>query len=190
MSEKGNSSAIITEPQRVNVSRQLIEYIDERNVESLGASYTHIKSLKGIIGPNTKKIVMYHSFLESLEGFEDTNGIQIAYLGFNRIRNFREIDATVKPIEVLDLVGNPITCLQNCPPCRQLIVSSTLINDLIGCPEGVEIIRCGHSTHLRSLRGCPKSVKLIECSCAPNLIIDPHDLPEQLEELLGDPSFK
>jgi hypothetical protein len=174
------------EGQRINVSRQLIETITEQNVESLGASYTHIKSLKGIIGKNTKKIVMYHSFLESLEGFEDTDGVQIAYLGFNRIKKFREIDKDIKLIEVLDLVGNPITSLQNCPPCRQLIISSTLINDLVGCPDGVEIIRCGHSTHLKSLKGCPKSVKIIECSCAPNLIIYQRDLPNELEQLLGD----
>ena len=169
------------ENKRINVSRQLIEHIDEKNVESLGASYTHIKSLKSIIGSNTKKIVMYHSLLESLEGFEDTNGVEIAYLGFNRIKKFREIDMNIKLIEVLDLVGNPITSLQYCPPCHQLIISSTLITDLTGCPEGVEIIRCGHSTHLKSLKGCPQSAKIIECSCAPNLLINKHDLPENIE---------
>lgn len=170
--------------QRIKVSRQPIDQIDAKNVESLGASYTHIRSLKGIIGPNTKRIVMYHAFLDSLEGFEETNGVEIAYLGFNRIAKFREVDANIKRIGVLDLAGNPIRCLQNCPPCRELIVSSTLIEDLVGCPEGVEIIRCGHSTHLLSLKGCPQSIKIIECSCAPNLSIQYEYLPLGLEELI------
>lgn len=168
------------EHKRINISRQKITHIGETNVESLGASYTHIKSLKGIIGHDTKKIVMYHSLLESLEGFEDTDGVEIAYLGFNRIRNFRDVDAEIKQIGVLDLAGNPLASLLGCPPCNQLIVSSTLISDLTGCPEGVEIIRCGHSTHLKSLNGCPQSVKLIECSCAPNLIIS-SNLTENIE---------
>lgn len=171
---------------RINTSRNSVENINEKNVESLGASYTHIKSLKGIIGPNTKKVVMYHAFLESLEGFEDTESVNLAYLGFNRIKKFREIDATIKHIDVLDLVSNPISSLINCPPCRELIVSSTLISDLTGCPQGVEIIRCGHSIFLTSLRGCPQSVKIIECSCAPNLIIDPDILPRGLQELLKE----
>jgi hypothetical protein len=170
---------------RVNVSRQLIETIDAQNVESFGGSYTHIKTLKGIIGNKTKKIVMYHAFLESLEGFEETDGLHIAYLGFNRIKEFRLIDKSTKSIGILDLVGNPLTSLINCPPCQQLIVSATLITNLIGCPNGVEILRCGHSTHLTSLKGCPKSVKIIECSCAPNLIIDQSDLPLELKELLN-----
>ena len=172
------------ENQRINVSRQPIKQISSQNVESLGASYTHLQSLKGIVGSKTKRIVIYHAFLESLEGLEETDGVEVAYLGFNRIRKFREIDRTIQPITTLDLAGNPLTSLKNCPPCVTLIVSATLITDLVGCPEGLEIIRCGHSTHLRSLKGCPATVKVIECSCAPNLMIDNRDLPEGLEELL------
>lgn len=162
---------------RINVSRQPVEHLDVTNVTSIGASYTHIKSLKNIIGSKTKRIVMYHSFIESLAGFEDTDYVDIVYLGFNRIKYFREQDSKIKSINVLDLAGNPLVSLKNCPPCKTLIVSSTLITDLEGVQEGTEIIRCGHSTHLRSLKGCPKSVKLIECSCTPNLIIDKNDLP-------------
>ena len=71
---------------RANISRSLVEQSDLINVESLGASYTHLRSLKTIIGPNTKRVVMYHAFLESLDGFEDTLGVDTAYLGFNRIK--------------------------------------------------------------------------------------------------------
>jgi hypothetical protein len=169
---------------RINVSRQSISFIPYTNVESLGASYTHVTSLKGVIGNKTKKIVMYHAFLNSLEGFEDTCGIEYAYLGFNRIYKFRPEDKYIPKIDVLDLSGNPITSLENCPQCRVLIVSSTLLKDLQGCPDGVEIIRCGHSTHLKSLKGLPRSIKLIECSCSPNLKINKEDLPEDLEEIL------
>lgn len=165
----------------INISRTKISNITEKDVESLGASYTHIKSLKGIIGPSTRKIVMYHSFLESLEGFEDTREVDIAYLGFNRIQNFREEDRNIPKINVLDLAGNPIKSLKNCPPCKVLIVSSTLIEDLTGCPEDVEIIRCGHSLLLKSLKGCPKNVKLIECSCSPNLLLNYEEIPENVE---------
>ena len=168
---------------RINVSRSKIdndEMTQHQNVVSLGASYTHIESLKNIIGANTAKVVMYHSFLTSLEGFEDTAGVKDAYLGFNRISGFRPADAEIVGLKtcVLDLAGNPIKSLLHCPPCKQLIVSATLIEDLTGCPEGIEIVRCGHSVHLKSLKGCPKSVQLIECSCAPNLVIDMSDLPE------------
>lgn len=164
---------IVSTEIRINVSRSTAQTVDAENVSSLGASYTHIKTLKGIVGPNTKRVVMYHSFLESLEGFENTDGVDIVYLGFNMIYQFREIDTKIKPIRVLDLVGNPIESLVNCPPCNELIVSSTWITDLIGCPDGVETIRCGHSKQLVSLKGCPPSVKIIECSCTPNLWIDP-----------------
>ena len=181
------------ESQRVNASRSLIDekefkekYQKEcsEGISSLGISYTHIRSLRDIVGPRTKKIIAYHSFLESLDGFEDTDGIEIAYLGFNRLSAFREKDAKIKEIGILDLAGNPITSLRNCPPCKQLIVSSTKTVNLVGCPEGVEIVRCGHSDHLLSLHGCPKSVKIVECSCAPNLKICAEDLPLDLEELI------
>lgn len=171
---------------RRNLSRQKLESISETNLASLGCSYTHVKTLKGVIGPSTQKVVMYHAFLESLEGFEDTEKVEIAYLGFNRIRAFRVQDAKIHRIDVLDLVGNPIKNLTHCPPCRELIVSATLISNLVGCPEGVEIIRCGHSTHLLSLEGCPSTVKIIECSCSPNLILKREHLPVRLEELLTD----
>ena len=72
--------------KHVNVSRRIISSIEENDVESLGASYTHVKTLKGVIGPSTKKIIMYHSFVENLDGFEDTKGVDIVYLGFNRIK--------------------------------------------------------------------------------------------------------
>jgi hypothetical protein len=173
----------MTSEKHINVSRRGISHIDEKDVASLGASYTHVKSLKGVLGPSTKKIVMYHSFIETLDGFEDTKGVDIVYLAFNRIRHFRECDSKIKPIGVLDLAGNPITSLANCPPCQSLIVSATCIEDLTGCPEGVQIIRCGHSSYLKSLKGCPKSVKLIECSCSPNLVIDKRLLPDNVELL-------
>jgi hypothetical protein len=64
-----------------------------------------------------------------------------------------------------------------------LIVSATKIKNLIGCPNTVEIIRCGHSDHIISLIGCPPSVKLIECSCAPNLLIENMHLPDNVELL-------
>lgn len=169
---------------RVNVSRTKTTSIPDRDVSSLGASYTHIKSLKCAVGPSTKRIVMYHSLLESLDGFETTDGVEVVYLGFNRISSFRQEDSSIKQMGVLDLVGNPITSLLNCPPCKTLIVSSTRIENLIGCPDGVEVVRCGHSTFLKSLKGCPSSVKIIECGCCPNLVIDSSDLPPNLEELI------
>lgn len=173
----------VTNINRVNVSRSLVTTIHHQNVASLGASYTHVKSLKGVVGPDTKRIVMYHAFLTAITDLTVTNHIQHAYLGFNRITGFTEADRCIKKIDVLDLVGNPIKSLVNCPPCRELIVSSTLIENLIGCPD-VEIIRCGHSTHLKSLQGCPDTVKIIECSCAPNLVINYNDLPSGLVELI------
>ncbi len=101
----------------LNVSRQKIETVESVDeIESLGASYTHIKSLKNVIGPQTKKIVMYHAYLETMDGFEDTNGIELAYLGFNRISSFRPQDATIPLIKVFDLAGNPLKSLVNCPP--------------------------------------------------------------------------
>lgn len=170
----------------INVSRTKCDKLGLKNVSSIGASYTHIKTLANAISKNTKKIVMYHSMLTSLEGLENSEGIEVCFLGFNRIKNFRDSDINIKKIGVLDLVGNPITSLKGCPPCDVLIISSTLITDLEGCPEGVTIIRCGHSTHLTSLRGCPQSVKIIECSCSPNLNIEKQHLPTNLEQLLRD----
>ncbi len=171
----------------LRVSRTPVREIKERDVESLGASYTHLSSLKGVVGVSTRKVVAYHSFLSSLEGFEDAASVDIAYLGFNRIEKFREIDKTLK-IGVLDLSGNPLTSLFNCPPCRELIVSATRLRDLTGAPEGVEILRCGHSVFLESLKGCPSSVKLIECSCSPNLMVNQEHLPVGIQEVLGDSS--
>lgn len=176
--------------QRINVSRQVISYCTQENVESFGGSYTHLTSLKGIVGPDTRRIVVYHAFLTSLEGLEDSKEIQHAYLGFNRIFCFRSIDLCIPRIQVLDLAGNPLESLENCPPCHELIVSATRITNLQGCPKGVEIIRCGHSTFLQSLQGCPTSVKLIECSCAPNLKIEQVHLPKQLRELLTDQKLR
>jgi hypothetical protein len=172
--------------QRVNVSRTTVSEIPHAGVTSLGASYTHVKSLKGVIGTDTKSIVMYHAFLESLEGFEDTTSVDKAYLGFNRIYGFSPKDKEIPKIKVLDLVGNPITSLENCPPCDELIVSATLIKNLIGAPEGIRIIRCGHSTHLESLEGCPSTVEIIECSCSPNLVIREEHKPKNLKELLKE----
>ena len=57
---------LLSKEKRVHISRQTITEILETDVTSLGASYTHIKSLKGIIGPSTTKIVMYHAKLDSL----------------------------------------------------------------------------------------------------------------------------
>lgn len=169
----------------VNVSRSKIEVIQEKDVMSLGASYTHVRSLHGVLGPSTKKVVMYHSFLTSLAGFEPCTSVDLAYLGFNRIERFRPEDAQLFRFGVLDLAGNPLQSLQHCPPCHTLIVSATCIKDLTGAPEGIEIIRCGHSAYLQSLKGCPSSVKLIECAAAPLLRIDRNDLPLLLEELLS-----
>jgi hypothetical protein len=175
-----------SEVKRVNVSRSVILEVPGTDMISIGASYSHIRTLKGVIGPSTERIVIYHAFLNSLSGFEDAKKISQAYLGFNRISNFRPEDKNISKIDVLDLVGNPVKSLVNCPPCRELIVSSTLIENLIGCPEGVEIIRCGHSTHLKSLKGCPKSVIIIECSCTPNLLISTKHYPSSLAKILTD----
>jgi hypothetical protein len=170
----------------VRVSRtKTTEICVDGPIPSIGASYTHIKSLQGIITKETSRVVIYHAMLESLEGFESADYIEHAFVGFNRIRGFRPEDAQIR-VGVLDLAGNPITSLVGAPVCRELIVSSTLITSLEGLPDGIEVIRCGHSTHLLSLKGCPDSVKLIEVSCAQNLIIDPAHLPKSLEELIRD----
>ncbi len=172
--------------ERINVSRTGVTEVElkgkYKNLASIGASYTHIRSLQGIISESTERVVMYHSFLETLAGFEDTNGVEIAYLGFNRIASFDT--PNIPKIGVLDLAGNPLKSLVNCPPCDTLIVSSTLITDLTGGPQGVKILRCGHSTHLRSLRGCPSIVVLIECSCSPNLVLDMHDIPANVDLII------
>lgn len=130
---------------------------------------------------------MYHSMLESLEGLEAAEHLDHVYLGFNRITSFRPEDRNIK-VDILDLAGNPLTSLLNAPVCKELIVSATKIADLKGCPEGVEIIRCGHSPYLVSLEGCPQSVKLIECSCAPNLDMSSFDTSQlqKLEEIISD----
>jgi hypothetical protein len=176
----------------IRVSRQLIEKIDANpdKLISLGASYTHVKTLKGVIGRSTKRVVMYHAFLENLSGFEDTIYVDIAYLAFNRISGFTEDDKKLQ-FGVLDLAGNPIKSLLHSPKCKELIVSSTLIEDLTGLQDsqGIEILRCGHSSHLLSLKGCPRGVKIIECSCAPNLVIDKSHLPEGLKELITDNEY-
>jgi hypothetical protein len=172
----------------IRISRTCTEEIKNyAPLVSIGASYTHIKSLKGTISAKTKRVVMYHAMLESLEGLEDAEYLDHAYLGFNRIQNFRSEDQKIK-VGILDLAGNPITTLRNVPVCEELIVSSTKITNLLGVSEGTKIIRCGHSSFLTSLEGCPKSIKLIECSCSPNLIystIDPSLFPD-LEEIIGD----
>jgi Leucine-rich repeat (LRR) protein len=172
--------------KRVNVSRSKTNEIPYQNMTALGASYTHVKSLQNVIGPDTQKIIMYHTYLESLEGLEKSSQLDQVYLGFNRIKQFRPEDKFLPKINVLDLAGNPIESLENSPLCDSLIVSATLIPDLKGAQEGITIIRCGHSTHLKSLEGCPSTVKIIECSCAPNLIIQKEHLPPHLEELLTD----
>ena len=169
---------------RINVSRSPIEKISAENVTSLGASYTHIKTLKGVIGKDTEKVVMYHAFLDSLEGFEDAQYVALAYLGFNQIKKFRPEDKNIPKIGVLDLAGNPIESLENSPPCEELIISSTLVKNLFGAREGTKIIRCGHSTHLLSLEGCPSSVEIIECSCAPNLVVQPEHIPKNCKEII------
>lgn len=174
--------------KRINVSRSKTQNItmDMTDMTSIGASYSHIKSLKNIVNKSTNKIIMYHTLLESLDGLEQSDGIDLAYLGFNRIKSFSSQDQNIKKINVLDLVGNPIESLEYCPPCDILIISSTRIKNLFGCPEDVKIIRCGHSCFIESLAGCPKSVKIIECSCSPNLKINKNDLPDDLEELITD----
>lgn len=175
----------VQQHQRIRISRTLLTAIPESDhgYESIGASYTHVENLVNSVSANTTRIVMYHAKLTSLAGLENANFIQHAFLGFNRIASFRPKDAKIR-VGVLDLAGNPITSLIGVPKCRDLIVSSTLIENLIGVPEGVEFIRCGHSTHLKSLKGCPQSVKLIECSCAPNLVIRNENLPANLQELI------
>jgi hypothetical protein len=170
------------EEKRIRVSRsdittslllsRLQKDATKDGVQSLGASYTHMDSLKGIVGAQTTRIVMYHAMLDSLEGLDKTTALDIAYLGFNRIRKFRAEDAKIPQINVLDLAGNPLQSLVNCPPCKELIVSSCWLEDLKGCPETVEILRCGHSLTLKSLSGLPKSVRILECSCTPHLNID------------------
>lgn len=168
----------------IRVSRTLTTDItNDISCQSIGASYTHIENLTSAICEDTSRIVIYHAKLTSLAGLEKALHIKHAFLGFNRIAAFRPEDTAIC-VDVLDLAGNPIKSLANAPRCKELIVSATLIEDLTGSPEGIEIIRCGHSTHLRSLRGCPSSVILIECSCAPNLTISPEDLPPGLIELI------
>lgn len=153
----------------------------EKELKSLGASYTHLKSLQGIVQPQTERVVAYHSMLESLEGVEVCTVLQHAYLGFNRLQKFRPQDRTIR-VHVLDLAGNPLKSLHGAPAARELIVSGCLLRDLQGAPEGIEILRCGHSTHLLSLLGCPSSVKIIECSCSPNLVIQKEHLPQLLTD--------
>lgn len=170
--------------RRVRVSRSKTTEISVYNPTSIGASYSWISSLEKVIGPDTSRIVCYHARLSNFAGFEKSDRIEHAYLGFNCFTSFRPEDSKLTNIVVLDLVGNPISSLVNCPPCKELIVSSTLLTSLEGCPESVEILRVGHSTHLKTLLGCPKNVKILECSCAPNLLIDMDHLPNGLEQLL------
>jgi hypothetical protein len=176
----------MTENRGIRCSRTLTTQITcAGRLPSIGASYTHIESLQGVVAPETSRVVMYHAKLTSLRGLEVADNIEHAFLGFNRIHSFEPADKGIR-VGVFDLAGNPLTSLQNAPVCRELIVSSTLVPDLVGAPEGIEMIRCGHSTHLKSLRGCPSTVKLIECSCAPNLVIEAEHLPPRLEELITD----
>lgn len=167
----------------IRISRTRTKEIGQYNPTSIGASYTWVESLSDVVGPDTNRIVMYHARLKNLAGLENAINIKHAFLGFNLIEEFRPEDAEIKCIEVLDLVGNPIRRLKNCPPCKELIVSATLIEDLTDCPETVEILRIGHSTHLRSLKGRPNGLKIIECNCAPNLEMNKELLPKGLEEL-------
>lgn len=157
---------------RVRVSRTKVERVDGTNCYSVGASYTHIRSLQGILGPKTKRVVMYHSMLESLDLDGLEGKIDMMYLGFNRIEKFEPNNNNNVLIGVLDLAGNPIKSLVNCPNCEELIVSSTLIENLVGLPKTVKIVRCGHSSLLKSLIGLHENVELVECACSPNLVID------------------
>ena len=171
---------------RCTIARTKLESVpiqDPSDLESLGASYSHLKTLKGAVGPRTKRIVAYHAMLTDLSGLEDTECVEQAYLGFNRITGFRPEDTRLRGLGVLDLAGNPITSLLYCPQVDTLIVSATKVPNLKGCPEGIRIIRCGHSDHLVSLEGCPSTVRLIECSCSPNLVIDSSILPAEVELL-------
>lgn len=161
------------------------EAIPQDGIESCGASYSHLVRFGDAIGPSTKSMIAQHTFLDSLEGLENATCIDKAYLAFCRLKKFRPQDARIK-VNVLDLGGNPLQSLEYCPIAKELMVPSTLITDLRGAPEGIQIIRCGHSTHLKSLIGCPSSVKLIECSCTPNLVIEREHLPKGLEELITD----
>lgn len=159
----------------MRVSRSKISSLEKnKNPVSIGASYTWVDTLENsIIGTDTKRIVMYHSRLTSLNGLEKSNHIDHAYLGFNFIRAFLERDSCLTNIDVLDLAGNPLTSLLHCPPCKELIVSSTLLTNVEGCPSSVKILRIGHSTHLRSLSGLEKTnVEILECSCAPSITME------------------
>jgi Leucine-rich repeat (LRR) protein len=173
----------MSEETRVRVSRTKITNLECDDASSIGASYTWIQTLKDAIGEKTESIVMYHARLKSLDGFEKAKKIQRAYLACNLIYEFRPEDALLTNIEVLDLIGNPIKSLKYCPPCKELIVSCTLIENLIGCPDTVEILRIGHSTHLKSLEGCPSSVRIIECNCAPYLQFNKDYIPNSIEEI-------
>lgn len=177
---------------RQTIARTLndhFENIPDGGIESIGASYSHLTTLSDVLGPNTKSIIAQHAMLENLDGIEKVTQMTHAYLAFNRITCFPKNpfpQESVPRISVLDLAGNPITSLQNCILVNQLIVSSTRIENLIGAPEGIAIIRCGHSKDLTSLEGCPASVQIIECSVAPNLIIKKEHLPPGLKELITD----
>jgi hypothetical protein len=78
-----------TETNRINVSRSVSTVVLGIDMVSIGASYSHIKTLKGVVGPSTERIVVYHAFLNSLSGLEDAKKITQAYLGFNHITEFQ-----------------------------------------------------------------------------------------------------
>lgn len=174
------------DPRGVRISRTKITHLVSTNPASIGASYCRVDTHSNSIGPNTEKIIGYHSRLTSLSGLDKSKFIQHAYLAFNHIRDFRPEDSQITNIHTLDLAGNPITSLKNCPQCKELIVSSTLIPDLEYCPDSVEILRVGHSTHFKSITGIGKNVRILEISCTPNLIMDYELLPISIREIHHD----
>lgn len=173
----------------IRVSRTRTGDLNVTNPISIGASYTWVSSLKDAVGPDTQRIVMYHARLRTLEGLERSRLIHHAYLGFNLIEKFRPEDKLITGIQILDLVGNPIESLENAPPVKELIVSSTRIKNLKGCPDTVEILRAGHSTFLESLDGLPDSVKILEINCAPNVRFTDADLGNLKELHAGGEVF-
>lgn len=132
---------------RVRVSRSFATQIDGENIQSIGASYSHIESFGKAIGPNTKSVIAEHAMLRNLDGFENAGNdsfIERCFLACNLIREFRPADRNLPKFGILDLKCNPIESLANIPKCDELIVSGTKIKNLIGLQDGIKIVRCNH----------------------------------------------
>jgi hypothetical protein len=136
----------------------------------VNANFTRVRSLRGI-GPATSRVQCAFCRIETLDGIEDVISLEHLSVPFNFVRGFEACHSETF-VRVLDLNGNPLKSLVNCPPCEVLQIAATHLKNLDGIPrDRVRVVRCGHSSYLQNvdaLLDCPK-LEVLNIADAPNV---------------------